>query len=319
MKLKTFFADSIPAAMTAVKQTFGENAVIISSGRLPNHTVRLVVAIEEKETEADFPDQEIRQKRAAHFQNLLAPHGVFDSYYERLLNALSRKSAKLTEEKWLVAALEEMYVYKSIAPLKKNDVYVFLGAAGSGKTTAVAKAAFQAKSSHLKVACITLDRQKVCGAAELERSAGWMNIVCTCLSDISKLNETVTVLRLTHDVILIDTPAYNPYNPSDLERINEIKTQLSDAEMIYTQQAGLDCKEAETQGALFAKAGCTVLLGTKLDGARTVGGLLQTALFGSYQWGGWSKSNKITDYLLEAGSGTLNNIIRGMLCKREDD
>ncbi len=319
MKLKTFFADNIPEAMMAVKQTFGENAVIISSGRLPNHQVRLVVAIEENNPEQNSLDQEIRQKRAAYFQNLLASHGVFDSYYERLLNALSRKSVKLTEEKWLVTALEEMYVYKSIAPLKKNDVYVFLGSAGSGKTTALIKAAFQAKSNRLKVACITLDRQKVCGAAELERSAGWMNIVCTCLNDLARLNETVTVLRLSHDVILIDTPAYNPYNPADLAQINEIKTQLSDAEMIYTQQAGLDCKEAETQGALFAKAGCTVLLGTKLDLAHSVGGLLQTALFGSYQWGGWSKSNKLTDYLLEAGSGTLNNIIRGMLYKREDD
>ena len=319
MKLKTFSADSIPEAMNAVKQTFGENAVIISSGRLPNHTVRLVVAIEENVSHQEEPDQEMRNRRLAYFKNLLAPHHVFDSYYERLLNALSRKSAKLTEEKWLVAALEEMYVYKSIAPLKRNNVSVFLGPAGSGKTTAVAKAAFQAKANRLKAACVTLDRQKVCGAAELERFAGWMNIPCTCLNEISKLNETVTVLRLSHDVILIDTPAYNPYNSTDLEKIREIKTQLSDAEMIYTQQAGLDCKEAETQGALFSKAGCTVLLGTKLDMARSVGGLLQTALFGSYQWGGWSKSNKITDYLLEAGSGTLNNIIRGMLYKREDD
>lgn len=319
MKLKTFTADSIPEAMIEIKQTFGENAVIISSVRCPNHTIRLIAAVEEDSLYADKPDEELRSRRMAYFKNVLASHRVFDSYYERLLNALSRKSSKLSEEKWLVAALEEMYVYKSIAPLKKNDVCIFLGTPGSGKTTAAAKAAFEAKSNHLKVACITLDHQKACGATALVRYTGWMNIVCTYLSDIAKLNETVTVLRLTHDVILIDTPAYNPYNSSDLAQIYEIKKQLSDAEMIYTQPAGLDCQEARTQGALFAKAGGTVLLGTKIDSARSLGGLLETALFGSYQWGGWSKSSKITDYLVEAGSGNLNNIIREMSIKRKED
>lgn len=318
MKLRAFSAESIPEAMNEIKQVFGEKAVIISSSRCSDNTVRLIVASEESEIYSNEGTEELRQRRLSYFKNLFSPHHVFDSYYERLLNALSKKSVKLTEEKWLISALEEMYAYKSIAPIKKNGVYLFLGNAGCGKTTTIAKIAFHTQLNQLKVACITLDRQKACGAAELARYAGWMNIMCTYLNDLSKLNETVTVLRLTHDVILIDTPAYNPYNTADLEQIHQMKMQLLDAEIIYVQQAGMDCWEAQTQGALFAKAGCTILLGTKLDTVRSYGSLLQTVLYGSYQWGGWSKSNKITDFLLEADSSNLNNIIRGIL-KREDD
>lgn len=320
MKLKTFTATSMPQAMNDIRQVFGENAVIVSSLRCPDNTVRLIVAAEDKGATGFLEEEKNRRAaRLAYFKNLLEPHGVPESYYERLLNAISRKSSKLAEEKWLAAAFEELYVFKSIEPLKKNGLYVFLGAAGCGKTTAVAKAAYHAKLNKLKVACITLDKQKACGAAELARYAGWMNISCTYLNEINKLNETVTMLRLSHDVILIDTPALNPYLEEDLEQIHAIKMQLSDAEMIYVQAAGTDYVEARMQGAFFAKGGCTVLLGTKLDLTRRYGGLLECALFGSYQWGGWSKSNKITDYLLEAGSGNLNNIMRGILSKREDD
>lgn len=319
MKLKTFSAANMPQAMSDIRQVFGDNAVIISSLRCPDNTVRLIVATEEKEAALGADDENRRAIRRQYFKNLLEPHGVSDSYYERLLNAISRKSAKLAEDKWLSAALEELYVFKSIEPLHKNGLYVFLGAAGSGKTLAVAKTAFYAKTNKLKVACITLDKKKACGAAELARYAGWMNISCSYLNEISKLNETVTMLRLSHEVILIDTPAYNPYSEEDLNQVRQIKTQLSDGEMIYVQPAGMDYKEARRQGALFAKAGCTTLLGSKLDLTRHYGGLLESALFGSYQWGGWSNSNKITDYLLEAGSGNLNNILRGILSKREED
>ena len=101
--------------------------------------------------------------------------------------------------------------------------------------------------------------------------------------------------------------------------MEQIKTQLSDAYMVYIQPAGMDYTEAQTQGAMFSKSGCTILLGSKLDMARNYGGLLQTALFSSYQWGGWTKSCKVSDYVLKGTPEYLSRIIKGVLTEKEED
>lgn len=321
MKLKTFLAPTIPEAMSSVRQVFGENAVIISSVRTPDNSVRLIVAsdndIQEKPNQS--PTDSLSQQRLIYFQSVLETHHLPESFFIRLLNSTVRRSSKTTEEKLLISVLDDIYDFKSVEPAQKNGLYVFIGNSGCGKTTTVVKLAMHAKLNKLKVACVTLDRKKVCGALELARYLGWLDVHCTYLNDISKLNETITVLRLSYDVIFIDTPAYNPYDIKDLNEIKQIKTQVSEANMVYIQQAGMDCTEAQTQGVLFAKAGCTILLGSKLDTARNYGGLLQTALFSSYQWGGWTKSCKVSDYVLKATPEHLSRIVKGILVEKEED
>lgn len=322
MKLKTFKASGIPEAMTAIRQTFGENAVIVSSVRLPDNQVKLIVASEATSLSSDKPVEAEKTKRIHrlhYFQSRLRQHVLPESYFERLVNGVVRKSIKITEEKLLMTAFSEMYAFKPLVPLKKNNVFVFVGNAGCGKTMVVAKMAFQAKLQKLKVACITTDRRKVYGSGELARYMGWMDISCTYLDDYAKLNETVTVLRLTNDIILIDTSAISPYNTQEMKQLKTIKEQLSDADIVYVQSAGMSYQEAQTQGLIFAQNGCSILFATKLDMIRDYGGLLQTAFVGNYRWGGWSSSSKVADRLISVNAEQLGQLITGTLSDKEDE
>ncbi len=310
MKLKTFMADSIPEAMSEIRRVFGENAVIVSSFRSQECGVKLIVATEENYDTPDTPIQEEQHKneqRRNYFETALKHLYLSAGMIERLVGAVARKSSKTTEDKLLKLALSELYTYKSIEPLKKNGVFVFVGTGGCGKTTAVGKVAWHAKTQKIKTAVITLDTRKAGSVNELVRYASLMDMSCTVLSDWEQLNETVTMLRLNYDLILIDTPAFNPYLASDVVRLQQIKTQVADADMIYVQPAGLDCHEAQTQGIVFAKAGCTRLLVSKLDAAVGYGGFLQSAVFSAYQFAGFMDSGKITDYI---GAATVDNLVR---------
>lgn len=79
MKLKTFFAASIPEAMSEIRQIFGENAVIISSYRTKDKGVKLIVATEENEKSAPgLIHEEMRknEQRRTYFQKILAHRQV---------------------------------------------------------------------------------------------------------------------------------------------------------------------------------------------------------------------------------------------------
>ncbi len=312
MKLKTFFADSIPEAMSEIRRVFGEKAVIVSSFRTKGKGVKLVVATEEAEQSGSLIRDEYHknEQRRRYFKKILASRQVSDEMIERLVNALARKGSKISEEKFLSRAIAELYSFKSLEPIKRSGLFAFVGASGCGKTTAVAKLAFHAKTQKIQTALITLDTQKVGGADELMRYAHIMEMPCTVLDDWHKLNETITVLRLNYGLILIDTPALNPYNTEDAGRLNVIKTQVADADMIYVQQAGMDCHEAQTQGAVFSKGGCLRLLVTKTDASASYGGFLQSAAFSAFQFAGFSKSGKVTDYLTEATPDNLAQLLK---------
>ncbi len=310
MKLKTFMANSIPEAMSEIRRVFGENAVIVSSFRTKERGVKLIVATEENHEISDTPIQEELHKnehRRNYFETVLKHRNLPNALIERLVGAVARKNTKTVEDKLLKSALTELYVYKSIEPIKKNGLYVFVGAGGCGKTTAVAKMAWRAKTQKMKTALITLDTRKSGSVTETVRYAALMEMSCTVLSDWEQLNETVTMLRLNYDLILIDTPAFNPYNGADVHRMQQIRTQIADADMIYVQAAGMDCHEAQTQGVVFARAGCTRMLVTKLDAAVSYGGFLQSAVFNAFQLAGFTTSGKITDYI---GVATPENLVR---------
>ncbi len=322
MKLKTFFADSIPSAMSDIRQVFGEKAVIVSSFRTNDKGVRLIVATEEQDVFFNSPIQDEMRKskqRRTFFKNMLSHRHLSDEYIERLVNAVARKSIKTSEDKLLSRALSEMYAYKSIEPLKKNGLYVFMGTAGCGKTTVVSKLAFHTKALKIKTALVTLDTRKSKQSSELLRYAHLMQIPCTTLHEWDKLNETVTMLRLNHDLILIDTPSLNPYHTEDIARMHMIKTQLSDAELVYVQPAGLDYHEARAQGCVFAHQGCTEMVITKTDMSTAYNGFLQSALFSAFRLAGLSESPYITDYLKEITPDKLASLLKNGVSEGEDE
>lgn len=323
MKLKTFFSPNVPSAMEEIRTLFGEDAIIVSAHRTDNKGVKLIVATEEKNTDKNL-NQKLsdpkNQNRFSFFQEALKHHHLPNSFIERLVQNTQRKNSKTADERLITYAISETFNFKSIFPPQNNRIYILAGNAGSGKTLTALKMAFQAKKDKKKPALITLDTFKTGGSFELATAAQLMKIPCTVLKETKSLNETVTMMRLNADYIIIDTPALNPYLSLHLDRLKAIKQQITEAEMILTMQGGLETSEAITQGALFAKAGCSSLIATKLDCSKMYGSLLQTALNNQLSFAGFSLSGKVTDALVDATPISLTRLLCNPdLFEQEDD
>ncbi|MCP4692313.1 MAG: flagellar biosynthesis protein FlhF, partial [Desulfobacterales bacterium] len=104
------------------------------------------------------------------------------------------------------------------------EVMVFLGAAGVGKTTTIAKlAAVRALRMKQRVGVITLDNDRI-GALHQSRSfAKIIGVPMEVARSGAELKEAIERLK-DREVILIDTPGVSPLNE---ERIQELKGWLN--------------------------------------------------------------------------------------------
>lgn len=315
MKLKTFISPSMPAAMEEIRSLFGENAVIVSSSNLENRGVKLIVATEEESIEESIQKKladKRTKEREVYFKNILKQHHLPNVFIHRLVQAIARKSSKQADGKLLANAFEEVFHFKPLYPIQKN-IYVIAGAHGSGKTLAIQKMAFQAKKEKLKTAIVSLDTIKSGAVQEMQQIANMMKIPFTVVSQIKDLNEVLTMMRLSADYILVDTPGINPYAGAQLNKLKAIRQQLSDAVFMFTMPAGLEIQESITQSALFARIGYTNLIATKTDCASSYSGLLMAGIHNQLQWRALGFSSAIQVPLQEATASALAD-----LCAKND-
>lgn len=318
MKLKTFFAPSIPQAIDEIRTIYGDNAVIISTTRANPNGVKLIVATEEKVSEDDLfnsLNDERKKSRKLYFQSLLKMQELPDSFIERIVQTSLKKTTKTLDSKLLDFTFSELFHFKPLYPICPNTIYVFIGNAGSGKTLTLKKMALQAKKEGLKTAIVTLDTKKSGAVSDMQAFSKMLEVSCTVVKSTKELNETLTMLRLSADYILVDTPSINPYKEKELDFLKSIKQQLSDAEFILTLPAGLDPQESIAQGALFTKSGCNLLIATKLDCTIKYFNLLQTLLYNQLYCTAFCLSDKIVDAPIEANSENLTKLFTSSVFK----
>jgi flagellar biosynthesis protein FlhF len=79
--------------------------------------------------------------------------------------------------------------------------------------------------------------------------------------------------------VLIDAPGIDPFDPPQREQIAALAA-TADAAMVLVLPAGLDANEAADQAEAFAGTGARMLVATRLDMARRLGGVLSAAAAG---------------------------------------
>ena len=152
MKVKNFIAANMNEAISMVRQELGSEAVILSNQTISGK-VYLTAALDET-VDFDFmPDETLKSVNIQTFfddrrlREALEYHGVTEDVAQKIL-ASSRQSARdknaLDEQQVLSGGLERLYKFDSLLG-SKQKVKLFMGTPGSGKSTAIAKMATQAK------------------------------------------------------------------------------------------------------------------------------------------------------------------------------
>ena len=79
--------------------------------------------------------------------------------------------------------------------------------------------------------------------------------------------------------MLIDGPGSDPFDPAQRDALLAL-SGTANAEMALVLPAGLDTAEAAEQASAYAETGAALLVATRLDLARRVGGVIAAAAAG---------------------------------------
>lgn len=305
MKLKTFTARTIPEAMDAIRAELGDEVLIVSSVRLQTGGVQLIVATEEAGADTALEEALYGAPEEHHVASLrttLNAHHTPTLLIERLALAVSESKRK-TPQHVLEDALST-FTFSPLIPSKTKRAFIFTGQAGSGKTIAVAKLAVKAVLKKMSVCVITLDTQKAGGVEQLGAFTSVLKLPLKTVKNAAELDLVLQTERLKSDLILIDTPAVNPWIVTDMGQIAELK-QIEGVETLLTMPAGLDSAESGEIADAFSRAGCSRLIATRLDASRSYGNLLYAAHMGKLSFAGFSNTSAVTDPLHTLNPKTL--------------
>jgi len=298
MRLKTFYAKTMTEAMQMVRQTLGEDAIIVAT-REENggRSVRVTAAVDRMD---DGPAFEVGPQNA---MSAKSGRGVPENYlqYDAEEDAEDAINELLTDtmlrhgmpsdisdailstatmvglpdaNSSLKAALEHSFTFAPL-PMKTRKALMMIGAPGAGKTLATAKLAARAAMSDLKAAVITTDTVRAGGVEQLEAFTKLLQIPLQKARNQKELRAQLELAR-NADLILIDTGGCNPFDVDDM-RAQATLLDAGTIEPVLVMAAGGDAEESAEIARCFAVLGVQRLFPTRLDIARRLGGLFSAA------------------------------------------
>ncbi len=258
MRLKLYRAPGMAEAMARVRAELGLDALILATRRVADG-VELTAALEPDDAPAPLGDPE--RLRLLHW------HGVPEPLAERLASGP------------LAAALARTLTFGSLG-LEEATArpLLFAGPPGAGKTLSVARLATRLVMAGSAPLIITTDGRRAGATEQLAAFTRLLGLTLIVASHPATLARAL-LRRPPGAPVLIDAPGADPFDPTQSDEVAGLAA-TADAAVALVLPAGLDPSEAADLAAAFAAAGASLLVGTRLDMARRVGGVLAAAQAG---------------------------------------
>ena len=326
MRLKSFYAKTMTEAMHMVRQTLGEDAVIVAtreeSGgksvrvtaaidpedrygedrftrqddiREPNFEVETVPVPAQSEQWLQYDREDEEGAVTEKLTDVMLRHGATDEITDQILSCatiLGHEDAAHS----LVAALEHLYSFRAL-PIKPTSTAIMLvGPPGAGKTLGVAKLAARSVMRGLRVGVISTDTIRAGGIEQLSAFTKLMHVTLQKASSPKQLREALDKMQAV-DQVFIDTGGMNPFEAEEMRDLARL-ISAGDIEPILTMPAGLDPDESGEIARVYATLGVRSVLPTRLDIARRLGGILGAAHHGGLIFADASNTPKVADGLI---------------------
>ncbi|MCP5022206.1 MAG: hypothetical protein GY930_10555 [bacterium] len=233
-------------ALEVAKEKVGDTAVVISRKKAEG---RVLLAVADAPPKSPTALLSMRQEARSllsrakitqganitSVERCLRSRGASKALIHRVCEAVSHKSTDGTHP--LDLAVEELATAFPIAQAKivpgQTSILAFVGAAGAGKTTSVAKLAGHLVRSGRKVVMISLDVHRV-GAAEQIRALG-QAVTCPTMAARDILQVTSLLQGEERpDVILLDTSGRPEVDGEALRRLQTVLDQGAESANLAT-------------------------------------------------------------------------------------
>jgi flagellar biosynthesis protein FlhF len=265
MRVRVYESPSMATAMARIRAELGADALILASRRVAGG-VAVTAAIDAPDDPADAPPSppppSSSPPPAAGRDAMLTHH------------RMPRAVALRLQSGPLGFALAAAFRYTTLdftnaAPL------LLAGPPGSGKTLTTARLATRLVLAGARPLVITADARR---AGAFEQLAAFTRLLGLHLvsADTPLLLSQAIRHRAADAPVLIDAPGVDLFDPLQRRLIGELAA-ASGATVALVLAAGLDPAEAADLAAASQGAGARLLVATRLDQARRLGGILAAA------------------------------------------
>lgn len=329
MRLRTFTAESMPAALALVKADLGDDAIILASEEKKNG-VSITAAVDpdgdvkRPATKAEPRKKEETAQPVFHnadhvrydVQHCLRFHNVPEFFISKMMAKLSDASLSSILGKgrlnianesrhFLRLALEDLFegYFSFSPPPAKPSKLMLVGSPGIGKTLAVAKLATRHALAEQKTVVITTDMNRAGGIEQLKSFTDILGIPLIVCADKKSLSDQLKLVGRDTQ-LLIDTAGCNPYLEDDMKVVAGF-ADLPGVQTALVMPSGMDPQEAIDVAEAFNVLPITRLVATRTDCTRRFGGLLAAAASQGLPFSLASDSSSVADSLSELSSKTL--------------
>lgn len=260
MRLKLYRAPDVAAAMAQLRAELGPDALILATRRVADG-VELTAAFAPSAPEPVTPLPDPAREAA------LAWHGV-----------PAPLAAELAAGP-LDAALGGAFRFAPLPLGGGGKPLLLAGPPGAGKTLAVARLATRLVMAGAPPLVVTADGKRAGATEQLAAFTRLLGLTLIAAGHPVTLARALP-RRPPGATVLIDAPGTDPFDPAQREELAALAA-VAQAESVLVLPGGLDPAEAADLGGAFAEMGAGLLLPTRLDQARRLGGVLAAARAGS--------------------------------------
>ena len=175
-----------------------------------------------------------------------------------------------------ITNLEEMGVVvdRQVFAAGNPRIVAFVGSAGVGKTTTIAKlAALQSKRHKKRVGLITIDNYGITAIEQLKTYAQIIGVPFETAANVVELKQRIKKLR-DKEIIMIDTPGINPHNSKLIHDLKLYFSKVPGLQIHLVMSATTKEKDLIAVTNAFKGLNAHRLLFTKIDESSTYGILI---------------------------------------------
>jgi flagellar biosynthesis protein FlhF len=257
MRLKLYRAPAMAAAMARVRAELGQDALILATRRVGDG-VEVTAALEPDEATPPLAPPDPAIVAALDF------HGV---------PAALRAALQQGE---LETALADALPFGTL-PLAESPL-LLVGPPGAGKTLTVARLATRLVIAGVLPMVITADGKRAGATEQLAAFTKLLGIGLIVACHPVSLGRALTH-RQHAAPVLVDTAGCDPFDAAQVDELT-VLAATADAAMVLVLPAGLDPAEAADQAGAYVASGARLLVATRLDLTRRLGGILVAASAG---------------------------------------
>lgn len=319
MRLKSFNAKTMTEAMQMVRDTLGEDAVIVAT-REENggRTVRVTAAVEphfevNSSGEPDaiddwlqYDDEDEESAVAEELTETMLKHAVPEDVMDHIISCATVIGLEKPGVA-LIAALEHLFNFSPLPENHAEKALMMVGPPGSGKTLVTAKIAARGVMDGLNVGVISCDTVRAGGIEQLQAFTKLLNVDLQKADTPRDLRYAIADLG-DCDQIIIDTPGINPFDKNSVKDTAKL-IGAADIDPYMVLPGGTDAEEAGEMARVLATIGTYSLIPSRVDMSRRLGSIISAAHKGGMSFADASNTPKVADGLMQINPQSLAKLL----------